>query len=361
MLPPLLDVDAIRSRLSVIFPDGTPERARCTGLAAARTVYVMLYIGAIEGGEWLAPKYVYRMGNTQAARTEDADRLSYLAAVKRPGTPEPADRWYKENTRESIRDEALGRGLVPIGAVLVDPHVPTTSSKGRYCLRANLARLFDPALAWNEFEQAASVWRARHLTQSALATVKVLQVAAAGAKAKVSVTLPSGEGRMMAPGLSSIITKAVIEVFAPRFLVNPAVVWLSESRKKVVEKDDTLLRMLGISVEPEKLLPDLIVAETDGDLLFLFVEVVATDGPIHEDRRAALLRLITNAGFQPDQAAFMTAFHSREHAAFKKVVGSIAWGTFAWCFSEPDHLMIFDGMQAGGIRRLKDYSGSVGG
>jgi hypothetical protein len=360
MLPPLLDVDRIRMRLLAIFPDGTPERARCTGLAAARTIYVMLYIGAIEGQEWLAPKYVYRMGITQAGKTGDVDRLAYLAAVKKPGTPEPADRWYKENTRESIRDEALGRGLVPIGAVLVNPHVPTTSGKGRYCLRADLAGLFDPDLPWDAFESAAAAWRGRHLTPSALATLKVLQVAAAGAKAKVSVTLPSGEGRVMAPGLSSIITKAVIEVFASRFLANPAVVWISESRKKVVEKDDSLLRLLGISVEPEKLLPDLILADTDGDLLFLFVEVVATDGPIHEERRGGLLRLITDAGFRPEQAAFMSAFHSREHAAFKKVIGSIAWGTFAWCFSEPDHLIAFDGMQPGGIRRLRQ-SGSCEG
>jgi hypothetical protein len=93
MLPPLLDVESIRGRLRIIFPDGTPERARCTGLAAARTIFVMLYVGAIEGGEWLAPKFVYRMGNTQAALTTDADRMAYLMAVQKPGTPEPQDRW----------------------------------------------------------------------------------------------------------------------------------------------------------------------------------------------------------------------------------------------------------------------------
>ena len=102
MLPPLLDVESIQARLRVIFPEGTPERARCIGLAAARTVFVMLYVGAIEGHEWLAPKYVYRMGNTQAAKTDGSDRAAYLAAVRKPGTPEPSDRWYRENTRESI-------------------------------------------------------------------------------------------------------------------------------------------------------------------------------------------------------------------------------------------------------------------
>ena len=356
MLPPLLDVESIRARLQVIFPEGTPERSKCTGLAAARTIYVMLYVGAIEGGEWLAPKYVYRMGNSQAAKTSDLERAAYLTAVKKPGTPEPADRWYKENTRESIRDEALKNGLVPIGAVLINPHVPTTSSHGRYILRGDLAALFDPSLTPEAFEIAAATWRGKYLTPNALATVKVLQVAAAGAKAKVPVMLPSGEGRVMVPGLSSVITKAVVEVFAPRFLTNPAVVWISESGRKVVEKDDKLLQLLGIKISPEKLLPDIILADTaGGELLFVFVEVVATDGPIHEDRRAALLKLITDAGFKSEQAAFLTAFQSRDHGAFKKTVASLAWGSFAWCFSEPEHLIAFDGATPGTVKSLREF------
>jgi BsuBI/PstI restriction endonuclease domain len=160
----------------------------------------------------------------------------------------------------------------------------------------------------------------------------------------------------MGPGLSSIITKAVVEVFAPRFLSNPAVVWISESGKKVVEKHDKLLQSLGVKITPEKLLPDVILADvTRDDLLFVFVEVVATDGPMHEHRRAALLKLITDAGFQPRQAAFVTAFQRRDHGAFKKAAASLAWGSFAWCFSEPDHLMAFDGMDAGAIKSLRDF------
>ncbi len=356
MLPPLLDVESIRARLQIIFPDGTPERSKCTGLAAARTIYVMLYVGATEGGEWLAPKFVYRMGNSQAALIGDAQRAAYLSAVKKPGTPEPPDRWYRENTRESIRDEALKNGLVPIGAVLVNPLVSTTSSKGRYVLRGDLAALFDPSLTLQAFKAAAAAWRAKYLTPNALATVKVLQVAAAGAKAKVPVMLPSGEGRVMVPGLSSVITKAVVEIFAPRFLTNPAVVWISESGRKVVEKYDKLLQLLGIQISPEKLLPDIILADTAGsELLFVFVEVVATDGPIHERRRAALLKLITDAGFKPKQAAFLTAFQSRDNAAFKKTVASLAWGSFAWCFSEPEHLIAFDGAAPGTIKSLREF------
>ena len=41
---------------------------------------------------------------------------------------------------------------------------------------------------------------------------------------------------------------------------------------------------------------------------------------MHEDRRTQFLKLITDAKFKPEQAAFVTAFQSREHGAFKKTV-----------------------------------------
>jgi hypothetical protein len=63
MLPSLLDVDEIRQRLLAIFPEGTPQRNYCVREMAARTIFVMLYIGAVEGsGIWMSPKHVYRMG-----------------------------------------------------------------------------------------------------------------------------------------------------------------------------------------------------------------------------------------------------------------------------------------------------------
>jgi hypothetical protein len=40
---------------------------------------------------------------------------------------------------------------------------------------------------------------------------------------------------------------------------------------------------------------------------------------MHEDRRTQFLKLITDAKFKPEQAAFVTAFQSREHGAFKKM------------------------------------------
>jgi hypothetical protein len=45
----------------------------------------------------------------------------------------------------------------------------------------------------------------------------------------VLVTFPNGETRHLNIGASSDITKEVIEIFAKKFLINPYVVWVSES------------------------------------------------------------------------------------------------------------------------------------
>jgi hypothetical protein len=80
------------------------------------------------------------------------------------------------------------------------------------------------------------------------------------------------------------------------------------------------------------------------DPLVVFVEVVATDGPVTAARREALLELLTAAGFRGEQAAFVTAFADRDSGAFRRAVADLAWGSFAWCLSEPEHLIAFDGM-----------------
>src|SRR5438132_1684651 len=119
MLPPLLDVEEIHRRLQRIFPEGTPQRNFCTRLVAARTVFSMLYVGAVEGtGMWAAPRHVYRMGGSQAALRTDEERETYIEMMRRSGRKYPfTDRWFEDNTRESIRDETLRDGLVRLGAV----------------------------------------------------------------------------------------------------------------------------------------------------------------------------------------------------------------------------------------------------
>lgn len=81
-MKPLLDRDAVHERLQTIFPDGAPNRVYLTRMLAASTVFVALYIEAIEGGDTLlGPKHIYRMTDEQAALTDDDSRAAYATGV----------------------------------------------------------------------------------------------------------------------------------------------------------------------------------------------------------------------------------------------------------------------------------------
>ncbi len=135
--------------------------------------------------------------------------------------------------------------------------------------------------------------------------------------------------------------------------------WISESGNKVIQRDDELARALGLRIETDKLLPDTILVDlSPSEPLIVFVEAVATAGEITEARRTGFLELIAAAGFKASQVAFVTAFEDRNSGAFKRAISNLAWGSFAWCLSEPEHLIALDGAVPGGIRLLGSFTGS---
>ena len=357
-LPPYASRDLVAERLPLIFPEGTPNRTYCVRELAASTVFAALYIGAVEGADqYLGPVHVYRMTVEQAAKADDADRLGYAASVLKKNAQIGGARWYADNTREPIRDETLRDGLVAIGAITRREDLPTTSGLPRYALKAEFALLFDPALDEASLEAAIGEFQRDHLSKSALARVTIMRAGAAASSTGVLVRFPSGETRQLAPGPSSFISQAVVEVFAPRFLEQPAVLWLSESGNKVVLRDDKIAAAIGLRIEADKNLPDLILADLGPkDPILLFVEVVATDGAMTERRRGAVFELTDAAGFQRSQIAFLTAYQDRGSAGFKKTVAQLAWGTLAWFASEPEHLLLLrEGRQSSSLQGLLNY------
>lgn len=339
-LPPVLSLGEVQSRLNEIFPEGTPNRANCVRDTAAKIVFVMLYIGALEGSDvWMRPDQVRRMTDAQAAQGDDQTRAAWRTASMKGMREAIIGAWHAVNTRESVRDESLRFGLVANGAVITRD-IPTTSSLGRYALQSEFAALFEPALAGNAFAEAAAAWRQKHLNPTALARVILVQQGTTKSGDPVFVTLPNGETRRMSPGPSSVLSKAVIEAFAPRFLHEPGLIWLSESAMKVVTRDDVLAKSIGLVIAPERHLPDIILVDAGGPTpRLVFIEVVNTDGHVTDIRKQALLAYAAEAGFPPEQVSFVTAYHDRGHQAFRKTVSSLAWGAYAWFMSEPDYLM----------------------
>lgn len=336
-IPPLA---RITERLPRIFPEGIQHRNYMVRDTAARTVFVLFYAGAIAGaGRWIRPNQVTRMTNDQARMTGDAEREAWIASSLRSGEVTGV-RWYADNTREPIRDETLRGGFVPVGGVVERRGIPTNSSKPKYALAADFAELF--LCSESAFIELAEEWRGRQLTAGARARITLVRrgaVAAAGSD-KIEVRFPTGEVRQMSPGPSSFISKAVIEVFATTFLQQPGVIFLSESRDKVVARDDELAREIGLEIPAQVLLPDIVLVDLGPvEPLLVFVEVVATDGPVTERRKESLAELTRGAGFDAENVAFVTALSDKGSGVYRKVASDIAWGTFVWFASQPEHIV----------------------
>lgn len=340
----LPDFKLVENRLPLIFPEGTKNRQSHINITAAKTIFVLLYVGAVEGSQvWLRPDQVTRMTDIQAAENEESSRLAWRKTSMKPIPKDKPilGRWYEVNSREGIRDDCLRYALCDTGAVIVRQGLATTSSAGRYALEQDFANLFNPLLSHSEFEDAVTKWALKHLSTSALMRKQLTQRAASVSVGEVQVLFPNNEIRVLAPGPSSVITKAVIEDFTKYFLIEPAVVWVSESANKEERSDRELAKAIGLDIEADKHLPDVILADIGlQNPLIVFIEVVASDGPINDAKKDGLMELIKKSGkLKESQAVFVTAYVDREDKAFKKTFSVLAWQSFAWCMSEPEKII----------------------
>lgn len=60
----------------------------------------------------------------------------------------------------------------------------------------------------------------------------------------------------------------------------------------------------------------------------------------NEDRNRALLEFVRVGGHGPEHAAFVTAFWDRGRPEFRRVIGTIASNSFAWCATEPESILL---------------------
>ena len=345
-LPGLGVVEAI---LPEVFPDGTNRRLWLTNLNAARTVFVMLYSLAVEGNNrWIAPKAVVDMSDVQAQREDAEVRMKYLDRILKPGEGPDGKPWLKTNSREGIRNEAI-RTLKEVGAV-VERELPKTSAKGRYALTLDFANLFDPDVNEADRDARVAAWRTAHLSPSELARLTIR-----AAQASATVTLPDGTTKPLSAGPSQPIIKAVIEVFAPRFLSEPVVLSYSDSADPTAYVNERLMQQIGLEHAAGDPLPDVLLADIASPMRFVSVEAVATEGPADPARVAAVTGWMGKSGFAAEDVYFATAYLDRGQAAFRKTVGEVAWRTALWFVAEPDCLFVALG--GGEIVKLRDLPG----
>jgi hypothetical protein len=232
----LISRDQINKRLEVIFPRNAFDSVLCNPLAAAAAA-AMLYIDAIVPDEgdigsdanWARPTTCLWMSDDVYSRTSTDDRIEWRKAAARGrkniealqaswGFPH-ASSWYRDNSRETLRDETFPKWM-DYGAIRGRQGVNTTSSQPRWALTESFADLFDPELTDTQFTEATEAWRASHMQPGARFRIATLRD-----RERVShsteVRLPDGQTRLLEPGDASRILRGVVEDWAPARLVDP--------------------------------------------------------------------------------------------------------------------------------------------
>lgn len=334
------DIEEIQERLKTIFPREIDVNGYIIREMGAKTVFSMLYSFCVDGREWIRPATITCMTDEQADIQLPEERKKWLILSQSKDAPRDIPgRWYKPNTREPIRDETL-REMVRLNAVIERTGLATTSPLPRYSLQSQFADLFNPEMQGDELVTAIKNWQKEYLSATALARVALSKRLVASSSEGVLVHFPNGETRKMASGPSSELAKAVVEQFAKNFMKDPAVILMSESAKKLLLKDDDLCQAIGFDVDVSTVLPDLILAELgEKNPIIVFAECVASDGPINERRKQELLDLAIKAGYIEKDCVYVTVFRDRSDSVSRKLVPSIAWGTFIWYASEPENIV----------------------
>lgn len=338
-LPPLIAVDDVQSRLELVFPPAFPDRALLVGKMAARVVFVFLYGGCVEACErFLRPSQVYLFTDEQAAVKGEAQRNDWYERSLRSGYRASGRRWYADTSRESIRDDLMRGRLLRLGIIgrRTDIVVPTTSSKPVYFLAAGFAALFDPHLAGDALQQAIQTWQEANLDPHTLQRMRLRAQGLLPTGHDVLIDMPDRTRMRIAGGPSALITKALIERFAPAALAQPVVLWISASDRKAQPDFVERAAAIGLRFDLQAELPDLILADLAKPLRVVFCEVVATDGAMTPARKEALLRIVASSDVPPAAVHFLTAFEDRSGAAFRRNFSLLAPDTGIWIRSEPD-------------------------
>lgn len=139
------------------------------------------------------------------------------------------------------------------------------------------------------------------------------------------------------PGRHSSLIQQVVEQFAPAFVAEPVVLYLGDTERKFRYVNESLLKSLGIYLDPHDKIPDVLLYSKKENIIYV-VEVVVSRGPVSEDRISDIEEILFRRGRKVG-VHYFSAFPNRK--ILKNVLHDIAWDTKVWLAEEPFGLIIF--------------------
>ncbi len=240
---------------------------------------------------------------------------------------------YAPNTRETFRSQSMHQ-FCDAGLSLCNPDKPdrpVNSPRTVYQIEPatlNLLCKFDTS-SWDD-NLAAYLAKRKTL---------VVRYAKEREQNRIPVQIAPGKVITFSPGEHSVLIRAIIEDFAPRFAPDCVLVYAGDTGDKLAYFNNTLLPRLGVYVDFHSKMPDVVFHYTAKNWLLL-VESVTSHGPIDGKRYTELAELFagSTAGL-----VHVTAFPNR--ATMGRHLREIAWETEVWVADTPSHLIHFNGIR----------------
>lgn len=154
---------------------------------------------------------------------------------------------------------------------------------------------------------------------------------------RIPVTLPGGVGLTIGGGGQNVLIKQMIDDFCAYYVPGGEVLYIGDADAKLMHFDERKLSSLGVTVDTQGKLPDLVVYQPENNWLFL-MEAASSHGPVDPKRHGELSKLFAGctAGL-----VFVSCFPDR--ATMRRFLTDLAWETEAWCASDPTHMIRLDG------------------
>lgn len=246
-------------------------------------------------------------------------------------TSEAYGKEYAPNTRETFRRFSVHQ-LVQAGLVLQnpdDPKRPVNSPNNVYQIEPSTLELLK-TFGTPHWDGTLATFLESMQTLSAMYAKEREMV-------RIPVKIAEGKHINISPGPHSLLIKAIIEEFAPRFAPEGMVVYVGDTGDKWGYFDEPLLSGLGVSVDNHGKMPYVVLLLPKKNWLLL-IESVTSHGPVDGKRHLELASLFSGS---TAPLVFVTAFPSRKVMA--GYINEIAWETEVWCADAPTHLIHFNG------------------
>jgi adenine-specific DNA-methyltransferase len=238
---------------------------------------------------------------------------------------------YAENTRETIRRQTLHQ--FEQAALVVrnpdDPTRPTNSPNNVYMVADEAIEVIR--------KYKTKEWK-KALMEFLKLKGRLVDLYDKRKKALYSsVNLPNGTSIDFTPGKHNKLQISVLRLFRAQFCPNSKVVYVGDAARKLLCKDEEVLKWLNIPITEHDKLPDVVFYDESKNLLFL-IEAVTSHGPLSPKRQIELEKVL--AGCKAKKVYISVFPDLRE---FKRHIDNIAWETEVWIEANPAHMIHFNG------------------